>query len=170
MEDEMKGRSRAIVGWMVLTLALTGRVGAVERKPLPMFVVSDVDDRAVTSGDLVRDGKWLLVYAQPGCEACATLLRSIDPQAHPRMPSRIVVIIGGGDAAGARRAAEAFPELAGVAWFADPGRTMAALMPLGGAPIVFGMRGNVTEWRLAGLLPSLAAARSALVSWIGGEP
>jgi hypothetical protein len=38
-----------------------------------------------------------------------------------------------------------------------------------GAPVVFGMRGSMVEWSLAGVVPDAASMRTALVSWAAGR-
>jgi hypothetical protein len=121
----------------------------------------------VQSADLARTGPWLLLYVRAGCAPCDTLFQAIDPRTTPALPSRTVVVIGGVDAAGAGALAARFKDLKGIAWYADPAGAMNGPLPIAGAPVVFGMRGSMVEWSLAGVVPDAASMRSALVSRAG---
>jgi len=142
---------------------------AIERKPLPVFTLDALDGRAVSSADVARAGKWLLIYVRPGCGPCDTLLDAIDPLVNPLVPARTVVVIGGVTPEGAAKLAVRFGDLKGAAWYADPQGAMAAALPLAGAPVVFGLNRTMIEWSLAGVVPDKAAVKSALVSWAGNK-
>lgn len=144
--------------------------GAVARKPLPAFTVTDLQSRTVESADLVREGNWLLVYLQAGCDGCGELLQLLDAKALPDAPLRTVIVVGGMDERAVASAATAFPHLASARWLADPDRTLARVLPAASAPVVFGLHAQMLEWSIAGLVPSVSAVRSALVTWIGRAP
>jgi hypothetical protein len=158
--------SRIGLAMCALTV-LSASVRAIERKPLPAFELTALDGGAIRSGDLVRKGQWLLIYLRPACAPCDTLLRTIDPKTAGPLPTRTVVVIGGVDAAGASKLAAGFKELPGIAWYADPTAAMSAVLPVAGAPVVFGMRADMVEWSIAGIVPSTASMQTALMSWAG---
>jgi hypothetical protein len=139
----------------------------IERKPLPAFTLTTLDGSPVSSADLIRSGDWLLVSVRPACAPCDTLLRTtINAAAAPGVPAHTVVVIGGVDPATAARLAESFTDLTGIAWYADPAGAMKDALPVAAAPVVFGMRGSMVEWSLAGVVPDAVSMRTALVSWV----
>ena len=143
-----------------------GPLAAVERKPLPPFSVVARDGTETPSEALTTEGPWLLMYVQPGCTPCDAILRSIDT-AEAHVAGRLIVVVGGADAAGAARLAAGYPKLAASRWYADPDKTMGKALPLAGTPVVFGLRGRMLEWSRAGLTPSMASVKSAMTSWAG---
>ena len=153
--------------WLLLTvlMALPWSLSGIERKPLPSFPIVALDGRDTSSDTLITEGKWLLVYVQPGCTPCDTLLRAIDPAQQPGLPQRMIVVVGGADAAAAAGMAAGYGKLAGSRWYADPKRTMGKSLPIAGAPVVFGLKGKMLEWSRAGLTPSMASVKSAMTSW-----
>jgi hypothetical protein len=158
------------IGFAISTLAvLSASVLAIERKPLPDFALTALDGSAARSGDLRRDGEWLLVYVRPACAPCDALMGTIDPKQTPVVPTRMVIVVGGVDATKAAGLAARFKDWKGTAWFADPGFAMKEVLPLAGAPVVFGMRGSMVEWSLAGVVPDGPSMRTALVSWVRGR-
>jgi hypothetical protein len=160
-------RMAAVGGVVALSVFASQRIArAIERKPLPPFSLEALDGRPVSSVDIVQPGKWLLLYVRPGCGPCDTLLETIDPKANPIVPTRALIVIGGVNAQAAAKLAAHFGDLKGAAWYADPTRAMESALPLAGAPVVFGMKENMLEWSIAGVVPSAAAMKSALRSWV----
>jgi len=148
----------AFVAWSVVA-------HGIERKPLPTFTLTTLDDQRVSSQTLVRTGNWLLVTVRPACAPCDTLLRTIDPAT--AMPAHTAVVIVGVDVATAARLANGFSDVAGITWYVDPGGAMKDVLHVAAAPVVFGMRESAIEWSLAGIVPDAASMRTALMSWIG---
>jgi hypothetical protein len=139
-------------------------LNAIERKPLPQFSVIALDGTGTASDALVSEEKWLLLYIQAGCAPCDGLLRSIE--AEQSIAGKLTVVVGGADAAVAARLAAAYPKLAGSRWYGDPKKSMGRVLPLAGAPVVFGLRGKMLEWSRAGLVPDERSVISALASWV----
>lgn len=151
----------------LLTLSWT-MLDAIERKPLPRFSVVALDGAETASDALISDEKWLLIYIQPGCTPCDGLLRSIE-SADQNIANRLTIVVGGADASAAARLAAAYPKLAASRWYGDPKRAMGKVLPLAGAPVVFGLRGKMLEWSRAGLTPSVTSVKSAMMSWAGPQ-
>ena len=148
-------------------LGLTAVPLATERKPLPAFTLTNPGGADVQSAELTQDGQWLFVYIQPACAPCDTLLRTIDEAEQPRVASRMVIVVGGVDATGLAQVAAGFPKLTTAAWYADPTRSVPRLVKAPGPPFVFGMKQQITEWGMVGVVPDAVSAKSALVSWAG---
>jgi hypothetical protein len=155
--------TRAICVVLVLFFGL--RADAIERKPLPAFSITALDGTEATSDSLVSTGQWLLVYLQTGCSACDALMRAVVEE-RTDLASHMVIVIGGVDAATAARLAGAFPRLSGARWYADTTNVLGTTLRTPGAPVVYGLRGNMLEWSLTGVVPDAAAYKTALVSWV----
>jgi hypothetical protein len=153
---------------LVFVLFFSLRADAIERKPLPVFSITALDGTEVTSDSLVVDGQWLLVYVQTGCSACDSLMRAVVEE-RTDLASHMVIVIGGVDSATAARLAGAFPKLSGARWYADKTNVLETTLRTPGAPVVYGLRGNMLEWSLTGIVPDAAAYKTALVSWVGAR-
>lgn len=140
---------------------------ATERKPLPAFTLTTAGGADAQSAELTRDGSWLFVYVQPACTPCDTLLQTIDEAEQPLVAARMVIVVGGVDATRLAAFAARFPQLTTAAWYADATRSVPRLVKAPGPPFVFGMKQQITEWSMVGVVPDAASARSALVSWAG---
>ena len=161
-------RSRLWIAAAISLALLCGvAVSAIEKRPLPAFDLIAMDGNSVVSTSLVKQGKWLLVYGQIGCVSCDALFRAIDAKDQPLLPERMVIVVGGVGQAGAAKIASAYPQLKKAQWFADPSRSMNAAVKMPGAPVTFGLRNDMLEWEIAGVIPNVAALKSALISWAG---
>jgi hypothetical protein len=118
----------------------------------------------------VLSGKWLIVVVQPRCAACDAFLQTVDAQAQPHLPARMVIVVAGADEGATAAYAGRFPDLAQARWFADEPRTAARALKASATPVVFGVRTARLEWGLVGVVPDAASVRSALVSWAGDTP
>jgi hypothetical protein len=157
-----------VLAFAALVTTFGGRaIGAREPKPLPEFTVIDMESRAVSSADLVAADNWVLIYLQPACAPCATLLQMIDPDQQPDVTARTVIVVGGLDERAVATAAAAFPRLARARWFADPGKSLAAALPAPAAPVLLGLRRDRIVWSVAGIVPNATAVKSAVFTWIG---
>lgn len=159
---------RALLAWAICValVAFFGlRAEAIERKPLPAFSLTALDGTEATSDSLVSTGQWLLVYLQTGCSACDSLMRAVVEEQTDLAP-HMVIVIGGVDAPTAARLAGAFPRLKTARWYADTSNTIAATLRTPGAPVVYGLRGNMLEWSLTGVVPDAASYKTTLVSWV----
>jgi hypothetical protein len=162
----MKIRRTTAALCIVLSSMATVDLAAIERKPLPPLEWTAIDGARVTSAQIVRQGRWLLLYLEPGCTQCESLLRLVDPANHPALPARIVVVVGGVDASGIAASAQKFPNLAGARWVADQSRSTLNALKLPGAPVILGLQQQMIEWSLAGVLGDSSDVRSVMTSWV----
>ena len=152
---------------IVAVIVATGRIGiAVERMALPAFTLTRGDGATVASGALVRPGRWALIYVAPQCRPCESILRSIDPAAHPALPQQLVIVVAGATPAQVLEEAARYPGLSDATWLGDP--SSAIPQPIGGAvPGIVGMQDKMIEWSLAGVLTDPSDVKSILVNWSG---
>jgi len=130
---------------------------------LPAFDVQSVDGVESPSAALARDGRWVLVYVQPRCRPCDSLLSLLKKEDLPR-PERVVILVGG-SLEEAKALSSRFPELAAASWYVDKAGGFESLK-LTGVPIVLGLQESRIGWRLAGVLPKSSDMRSIVLSWI----
>ena len=160
--------SRAIVALTAIGFVVAaGRLTAIERKPLPSLTLADAQGQPVSNDALPSSGKWLLLYIEPKCEACETLLRAIDVKAQPALPSHLLIVVGRADGPATAAMAARYPDLVNARWLSDQGKSVMQTLKLPGAPVVVGLRKQTIEWSIAGLVPSIGGVKSALVSWAG---
>jgi hypothetical protein len=159
-------RRRLAAACVALAVALTpGAARAIERKPLPSFTLSDASGTTTASAALVRQGTWLLIYVQPGCVPCQTVLKSVKLERAPLLPSHIVVIVGGIRVEDLAAFAHQYPDLAQAGWYADTEHLAEKALALPGAPITVGLRRDQMEWRLAGTPGKPVDLLSMLKTW-----
>ncbi len=158
-----KVKQLAIAG--VAVLAWSVATGAIERGKLPVFTVTDVAGGGVSSTQLTRAGHWLLIYVRPGCQPCDAVLRSVDLDSDPGLPSRIAVVVLAGDSGEVERTVQRFPSLAAASWYGDAAAGAAAL-GVTNAPAVFGMSGGIIEWSVAGVLSDATDIKAIMVNWV----
>ena len=133
--------------------------------PLPQFFVTGINGQPfVDSSTFVRPGNWTLVIVRPDCVPCDTVLGAMSEMSAGQ---NLVVIVAGTDAAGGAAYAARYPGLASARWYADPNYETSSLSPLRAAPLLFGLRGNMQRWSLAGIVPDLDTVRAALLNWVG---
>ena len=153
----------------LLVLAVVGLpsgVDAIERSPLPVLPLTSIEGAAVTTAQMVMEGAWLVVYVQPNCRPCESLLAVATDERHPGLPGRLAVVVAGVTTHELQSLAARFPNLPQRAWYADANRTMFTGLRLTGVPVVLGLRGTMIEWGLSGVLPDASAVESVLASWI----
>ena len=151
---------------MAILVCAIATVTGIERMPLPSFSVTTADGRTVTTDQLIRPGKWLLIYLQPNCPSCEAILRMIKKDEHPLVPPQLVVVVGAATAEAVRAGSVQFPDLAEARWFADPTRSAIGPLRIVGAPVIFGVNRGTIEWSLYGVLSDSADVKSVLASWV----
>jgi hypothetical protein len=157
------------LAWIVVAVLVLGsaRAPAVERGPLPDVELVRPGDGRIRTAQLAREGPWLLVYVQPECRACERILKTANPETHPELADRVVIVVGSARPESVEAIAREFPALPARAWLADPGKDAFKRLRLPGVPVVIGMRGRTMEWTLSGVIADGATIESVLTSWMG---
>jgi hypothetical protein len=154
--------------WLVVAVLVVGSdsAPAVERGPLPDVELVRPGGGKVRTAELAREGTWLLLYVQPDCRACERILKSANPETHPELADRVVIVVGSMRPERVEAIAHEFAALPAKAWLADPGKEAFKSLRLPGVPVVIGLRGSTMEWSLSGVIADDAAAESILTSWM----
>ena len=153
----------ALVACLIVACA---RVGiAVERMALPAFTLMRGDATSVASQSLVQTGGWVIVYVAPQCKPCQAILRSIDETGNPSLVRRVVVVVAGATAESLRGESARYPNLAGATWLGDAANAIPQAIAGAAAPTILGLRGQMIEWSLAGVLMDATDLKSVLAKW-----
>jgi len=155
-------RTGTVLG--LLLAPLTGEGRAAEPRALPVLELTGLDGRSVSRATLATPGAWLLLYTEVQSDASGAFLGRV--AADPRLRSRgtIAVVVGGRPQQAAELAGR-FRLLTGASWYADPSRSLSRGLGLAGAPVALGVRGEVVEWSLTGVLADVNQLKSILATW-----
>ena len=162
-------RLRTLVTAACLAWCAMADMGAAERRPLPPLSLVSLDGQAVQVSDISHQGNWLLLYVEPSCGSCASILSAMSAEEFPGMAAQVTVIVGGATVEQAAALASA-SELAGAKWVLNPDRSVRAALNIRQAPMTIGMRAGSIEWTLSGVLQRSSEMTSVLVSWLKQSP
>jgi hypothetical protein len=156
----------------ILTTALCGvmigaaapDVRAADKKPVPSVVLQAADGAPVELAMVATEGAWLVLYVAPGAPATGRLLEALRQWQLPSLDH--VVVIAGGQTAEATAFVQADHQLQGVRFMLDRDREAWRALQLSGAPTVIGIRNNVIDWRLTGVLNDPESLRAVVTTWL----
>jgi hypothetical protein len=143
-------------------------LGANEPMPLPTFQVMALDGRVVESASLPSDERWLVLYVQPNCSACAALLDLATKPESRIAAARVVVLVAAESADDVRALAARYPDLGGARWYWDAGKHAFTALNLTGAPVIMGLQLATVKWCFTGISRDTAKMTSLLQDWMGG--
>jgi len=169
MTNVGKHRLRMVVVAACLVWTAMADMGAAERRPLPPLSLVSLDGQAVQASDILHQGNWLLLYVEPSCGSCTTILSAMSAEEFPGMAAHVTVIVGGATIEQAAALASA-SELAGAKWVLNPDRSARTALNIKQAPMTIGMRDGTIEWTLSGVLRRSTEMTSVLVSWLKQSP
>lgn len=157
---------RPLVALLILAM-LAGSVApvyAADKKPVPSAVLEGGDGAPLELALVAAEGQWLMLYLAPGTPATVRLLDALRQWQLPAL-DHVIVMVGGGSAE-ARAFVQADHALPGVRFFLDPERDAWRALQLTGVPTVIGVRNNLLDWRLAGVLNDPETLRALLANWL----
>ena len=154
-----------LVGAVLALIVAAMPAAAQAKRPLPDFTVQG-GNGPVRSSALVGDGRALLIYLQPDCRPCDTLVQLLGEWQSDALIARTVLLVAG-DMTQAERVVKALPESVGnVRVYADRDGTAAAALQLSGAPVLVGIDERQSDWTVAGVLANVAMLESIVRSWV----
>lgn len=139
-------------------------VRAADKKPMPSVVLQAADGAPVELALVATEGSWLVLYVAPGSPATSRLLEALRQWQLPSL-DHVVVIVGGQNAEAATFV-QADHQLQGVRFLLDREREAWRVLQLSGVPTVIGVRNNLLDWRLTGVLNDPEALRALVTSWL----
>jgi hypothetical protein len=150
-------RRLTIVG--ILTVAAAMALAAPPRS-LPSFDVTASDGSTKQSAQIVRNGKWLLVFVKANCPQCEALLSALEGGA-TQEGSRVVIIVKAPTANTLADLKARYPHIANASWYADVHASAARSLEVPASPTTLGMRGADVAWRLTGSISALPTDESS---------
>ncbi len=97
--SNLLGRTRWTSALIVVLLVLATLGRATPLEPLPNFDVQALDGNTIHSGDWPLQGKWLVIYVEPRCQPCTSLLTRLSKQGLSEASRMDNAIIVGGEKA-----------------------------------------------------------------------
>jgi hypothetical protein len=164
-------RTLALQFAFLLFLAGSRQMNAGDSTPthpltsLPAFNVQDQSGKSVSSADLERKGKWLLLYLTPDCPGCDSILRLPSPET-PGSQTKLVVIVGKIESSQLNQFATKYPNWQQAGWYSDSNRETFQKLQLMRLPILFGMRDDHVAWQLDTRDAQQSATKSAVMTWL----
>ena len=135
--------------------------------PLPDFQVLSTSGQAKSSRQLSTRNKWLLIYVEPDCRPCEAALKVLDKDPALSNPAqKVIVVVGGRNAAETQRFARQFDWLPEASWFADANRQSATALARRGAPVIYGIQDNNIAWSVSGSLSDTNKLAALMLPWI----
>ncbi|HEY6971184.1 MAG TPA: redoxin domain-containing protein [Candidatus Angelobacter sp.] len=156
-------RHRVII--LVMLSLLVSLAVAVEPVPLPAFQLTAGDGTTVKSADLPSKGNWVLIYVQPKSQFSDSLLKALKREQYPNLEQHAVIIVGG-NVDDLKSIQSKYTDLTQATWYADADKSAYTQLKLHGAPVVLGIKQQIIQWSLNGVLPDTNVSRSVLNSWI----
>ncbi len=166
----MKLASRVLLLTVVGLLGLPGiaqqQSGHSVPAPMPEFQLLGLDGSTVDSQKLPALKKWLLIYVRPNCPSCDKVLKLVQQDQYPGLPSMMAVVVGGVTPDKVQNMMKNYPNLAGASWYADPQKAASDALKLSGTPAIIGVRGSTLAWHMMGMIfPDPQKMTSLLSSW-----
>ena len=152
-----------ILGAAILLLAPLAM--AIQPVPLPSFQLTSLAGQTVKSADLPSKGNWVLIYIQPKSQFSDNLLKLMKRDLYPNLEQHAVIIVSG-SLDDLKNAQSKYPELSEASWYADTDKTAYSQLQLHGAPVVLGVKQQVIQWSLNGVLPDSNVSRSVVNTWV----
>ena len=130
------------------------------------FDLTAPDGSIVNTRTFPSDPRWLILYLQPNCKPCDTVLQLIKNQdRNPSVNRRLVIIGGGMSLSDLRRYRTKFPDLASARWYIGSAKETRASLKASGAPVVLGISRRTIMWLLNGVPSDTRQLRVSMEAW-----
>jgi hypothetical protein len=151
----------------LLCVGAYASVAAIEKRAIPSFSLTRLDGTTVDSAQLTTETQYLLLYVRPDCRPCDRLLALVKSANSPQLASRVVVVVNGDAAAGARYVARQIPANANaLTWYADGDGGGYRALRLTGMPALIGVKDGQMMWSIAGVLNDAETVESVVRTWV----
>jgi hypothetical protein len=154
-----------IVAGAIAVLCLVTLAAALDPVAIPELQLTSIDNAPIKTSDLPSKGNWVLIYVQPKSQFSDNLLRLLKREQYPSLEQHAIIIVGGGlDDLKAVKAK--YPELDKATWYADTTKSAFTQLKLHGVPVVLGVKDQVIQWSLNGILSDVNVAKSIVNTWV----
>ncbi len=169
MNNDAMRAARPFLAVVLVAIALfrhPSTVSAADKRPVPSAIVTDSAGAPLALSLVATEGQWLFLYVSADSTASKRLLDAMAKWELTSLDHLLVIV--GGDAAQAGPLVAADHGLRGAQFASDARREAWTALQLSGVPTLVGVRNNLLEWRLAGVLNDPEAFKSVVVSWLAG--
>jgi hypothetical protein len=154
-----------IVAGAIAVLCLVTLAAALDPVAIPELQLTSIDNAPIKTSDLPSKGNWVLIYVQPKSQFSDNLLRLLKREQYPSLEQHAIIIVGGGlDDLKAVKAK--YPELDKATWYADTTKSAFTQLKLHGVPVVLGVKDQIIQWSLNGILSDVNVAKSIVNTWV----
>ena len=150
--------------FLVLILCSSASL-AIAPTPLPAISMQTLDGSPVSTSSWNLKGKSLLIYVRADCRSCSALLQSLNKKDYPQLAAHVSIIVADLSPTGAKALQQLYPDLSSATWYVDSSNATAAALKLQGAPVIFGLKDNIVQWALSGVMSDPAQQKSILNTW-----
>ena len=154
-----------LVAGAIAVLCLVTLAAALDPVAIPELQLTSIDNAPIKTSDLPSKGNWVLIYVQPKSQFSDNLLRLLKREQYPSLEQHAIIIVGGGlDDLKAVKAK--YPELDKATWYADTTKSAFTQLKLHGVPVVLGVKDQIIQWSLNGILSDVNVAKSIVNTWV----
>lgn len=165
VETKMRSNILRTLAGALLAMLVTAAPAMAQAQRLPEFTVRGAEG-PVPASAITGQGRTLVIYVQPDCPPCDTLVQLLGEWQSALLVERTVLLVAG-DVAAAERVAGSLPDaVANVRVYADPEGTAAKALGLTGAPVLIGVEDGRADWTIAGVLANVGMLESIVRSWV----
>lgn len=154
-----------LVAGAIAVLCLVTLAAALDPVAIPELQLTSIDNAPIKTSDLPSKGNWVLIYVQPKSQFSDNLLRLLKREQYPSLEQHAIIIVGGSvDDLKAIKAK--YSELDKATWYADTTKSAFTQLKLHGVPVVLGVKDQIIQWSLNGVLSDVNVAKSIVNTWV----
>lgn len=154
-----------IVAGAIALVCLVTLAAALDPVAIPELQLTSIDNASIKTSDLPSKGNWVLIYVQPKSQFSDNLLRLLKREQYPSLEQHAIIVVGGTlDDLKVLKAK--YAELDKAIWYADTTKSAFTLLKLHGVPVILGVKDQIIQWSLNGVLSDVNVAKSIVNTWV----
>lgn len=154
-----------IVAGAIALVCLVTLAAALDPVAIPELQLTSIDNASIKTSDLPSKGNWVLIYVQPKSQFSDNLLRLLKREQYPSLEQHAIIVVGGTlDDLKVLKAK--YAELDKATWYADTTKSAFTLLKLHGVPVILGVKDQIIQWSLNGVLSDVNVAKSIVNTWV----
>ena len=154
-----------IVAGAIALVCLVTLAAALDPVAIPELQLTSIDNASIKTSDLPSKGNWVLIYVQPKSQFSDNLLRLLKREQYPSLEQHAIIVVGGTlDDLKVLKAK--YAELDKATWYADTTKSAFTQLKLHGVPVILGVKDQIIQWSLNGVLSDVNVAKSIVNTWV----
>jgi hypothetical protein len=154
-----------IVAVAIALVCLVTLAAALDPVAIPELQLTSIDNAPIKTSDLPSKGNWVLIYVQPKSQFSDNLLRLLKREQYPSLEQHAIIIVGG-SLDDLKTIKAKYSELDKATWYADTTKSAFTQLKLHGVPVVLGVKDQIIQWSLNGVLSDVNVAKSIVNTWV----